>query len=178
MLALKSSCIMAVLALNIMTSTSHLNMAVQIMPFYHHPTLIGTLHFLKLTTITVSKVIVDVIQFTLRLITFLLVSTVHMQFCHFLAKCNIRNCFKLSFSAAYRTSIIYRRCLPLHIQARLTKGMTTAHRHIRPPARELAYLHNTLSWGVSTNSYLTYPPNSCVGALAAMSKTEHLHVIF
>ena len=45
--------------------TLSLNMTGQISLLYHLPTLIGTLHSLKLTTITVSKVIVDVIQSTL-----------------------------------------------------------------------------------------------------------------
>ena len=73
------SCIMAVLAVNLTMWTFSLNMISQILSLYHLPTLIGTLHFLKLTTITVTKMIVDVIQFTLPLTTFLLVSTVYIK---------------------------------------------------------------------------------------------------
>ena len=73
------SCIMAVLAVNLTTWTLSLNMTGQISSLYHLPTLSGTLHSLKLTTITVCKVIVDVIQFTLPLTTFLLVSTVYVK---------------------------------------------------------------------------------------------------
>ena len=113
----------------------------QIASLYHLPTLIGTLHFIKMTTITVSKVIVDVIQFILPLTTFLLVSTVHLKCFNFSVKCPVRNCLKLRlFFAAHGTGIRYPFNLPLSIQTGFTKAMTTTQSHIRISTGKRTYL--------------------------------------
>ena len=70
---------MAVLAVNFTTWTLSLNMTGQISSLYHLHTLIGIMYFLKLTTITVTKVIVDAIQFSLPLTTFHFVSTAQLK---------------------------------------------------------------------------------------------------
>jgi len=112
--------IMAVLAVNLMMWTLSLNMIGQILSLYHLPTLIGTLHFLKLTTITISKVIIDVIQFTLPLITFLLVSTVYVKAFYFSISFFLWICDKFFITTNWASIIDGRRFFDI-VQTRLTE---------------------------------------------------------
>ena len=136
------SCIMAVLAVNLTTWTLNLNMTGQTSSLYHLPTLIGTLHFLKLTTITVSKVIVDVIQFTLPLTAFLLVSTINTKASYFSIILLVLNNRKTAVSTG-RTSLGDSPCC---IRATFTKSVSTAHTQTRILAGTMTHLTDKSVW--------------------------------
>jgi len=139
------SSIIAVLEVNLTTWTLSLNMIGQILPLYHLPTLIGTLHFLKLTTINDSKVIIDVIQFTLPLTTFLFVSTVYLKAFYFSINCLIRNCHKF-FITTNRASISSGGRFFDIVQTRLTKDVSTTHTQVRIFTGKVTYFAYETVW--------------------------------
>ena len=136
---------MAVLAVNLTTWTLSLNMTGQILSLYHLPTLIGTLHFLKLTTITVTKVIVDVIQFTLPLTTFLLVSTVYMKTLNLSVKLFVWKCHKFFITTNW-TSISGRSSFFDIVQTRLTEDVSTTHTQVRISTGKVTYFTYETVW--------------------------------
>ena len=119
----------------------------QISSLYHLPTLIGTLHFLKLTTITVCKVIVDIIEFTLPLTTSPLVSTVYVECLNFSSNCFVRKCIQF-FITTHWTLIMLAMAKALIVQTRLTEQMSTTHTKVRLSTGKVTYFtYKTINWG-------------------------------
>jgi len=136
---------MAVLTVNLTTWTLSLYMIGQILSLHHLPTLIGTLHFLKLTAITVSKVIIDVIQFTLPLTTFLFVSTVYVKAFYFSINCLIRKCHKFFITTNWTNNNTGGRGFFAIVQTRLTEDISTAHTQVRISTGKVTnFTYNTI----------------------------------